>query len=113
MTLSVVVALIFTPALCATLLKPAGDEHPHERHGFFGWFNRKFDASNRKYESGVRRFLKRSGRVLLIYLALIIAMGVMFTRIPKAFLPEEDQGRSEERSVGTECVSTCRYRWSP
>src|SRR3546814_5517854 len=76
MTLSVVVALIFTPALCATLLKPAGDEHPHERHGFFGWFNRKFDASNRKYESGVRRFLKRSGRVLLIYLALIIAMGV-------------------------------------
>src|SRR3546814_7604434 len=45
MTLSVVVALIFTPALCATLLKPAGDEHPHERHGFFGWFNRKFDAS--------------------------------------------------------------------
>src|SRR3546814_625542 len=92
MTLSVVVALIVTPALCAALLKPAGDEHPHERHGFFGWFNRKFDASNRKYESGVRRFLKRSGRVLLIYLALIIAMGVMFTRIPKAFLPDEDQG---------------------
>src|SRR3546814_14684651 len=76
MTLSVVVALIFTPALCATLLKPAGDEHPHERHGFFGWFNRKFAASNRKYEGGVRRFLKRSGRVLLIYLALIIAMAI-------------------------------------
>ncbi|HET8881023.1 MAG TPA: efflux RND transporter permease subunit [Solimonas sp.] len=92
MTLSVVVALIFTPALCATILKPVERGETHERHGFFGWFNRKFDASSRRYESGVQRFLARSGRVLVIYLALTVAMGVLFTRIPRAFLPDEDQG---------------------
>ncbi|MEW6168253.1 MAG: efflux RND transporter permease subunit [Pseudomonadota bacterium] len=92
MALSVLVALIFTPALCATILKPAahGDHAP--RRGFFGAFNRGFDASNRRYQSGVQRLLRRAARWMAIYLAIVVAMGWMFTRIPTAFLPEEDQG---------------------
>ncbi len=91
MALSVLVALIFTPALCATLLKPIDKGH-HEKRGFFGWFNRTFDRSVQSYERGVRGILQRKAPYLALYLVIIVAMGWLFTRIPTAFLPEEDQG---------------------
>ncbi len=92
MVLSVVVAVILTPALCATLLKPIQHgEHGHDK-GFFGWFNRKFDAGNKKYQSIVARIIARSGRFMVVYLLLVVTMGVLFMRLPTSFLPDEDQG---------------------
>jgi multidrug efflux pump len=93
MVLSVLVALIFTPALCATLLKPVskGQGHASSR-GFFGWFNRSFDRSVQSYERGVSSMLRHKVPYLLAYLLIIVGMVVLFTRIPTAFLPEEDQG---------------------
>ncbi|KAF2393252.1 MULTISPECIES: efflux RND transporter permease subunit EmhB [Pseudomonas] len=93
MALSVLVALIFTPALCATMLKaiPKG-EHGTPKRGFFGWFNRNFDRGLRSYERGVGNMLKHKIPYLLAYLLIIVGMIWLFTRIPTAFLPEEDQG---------------------
>ena len=93
MVLSVLVALIFTPALCATLLKPIhkGEGHAPKR-GFFGWFNRSFDRSVQRYERGVASMLRYKAPYLLAYLLIVVGMVVLFTRIPTAFLPEEDQG---------------------
>ncbi|MGY2439335.1 efflux RND transporter permease subunit EmhB [Pseudomonas sp. SDO52101_S400] len=93
MALSVMVALIFTPALCATMLKaiPKG-EHGMPKRGFFGWFNRNFDRSVRSYERGVGNILQRKAPYLLAYLLIVVGMIWLFTRIPTAFLPEEDQG---------------------
>ncbi|AXJ03699.1 hydrophobe/amphiphile efflux-1 family RND transporter [Pseudomonas fluorescens] len=93
MGLSVLVALIFTPALCATMLKaiPKG-EHGTPKRGFFGWFNRNFDRSVRSYERGVGNILQRKAPYLLAYLLIVVGMIWLFTRIPTAFLPEEDQG---------------------
>ncbi len=90
MTLSVLVALIFTPALCATLLKPRGQSR--ERKGFFGWFNRTFESGNKKYERAVANVVTRTGRYLIIFVLLVGLMAVLFVRIPKSFLPDEDQG---------------------
>jgi multidrug efflux pump len=92
MALSVLVALIFTPALCATLLKPIAKGEHHEKKGFFGWFNRKFERSSDAYQRGVTAMLKRKAPYLVLYLAIVAVMAFMFTRIPTAFLPEEDQG---------------------
>ncbi|MGH8781047.1 efflux RND transporter permease subunit [Paraburkholderia sp.] len=92
MVLSVLVALILTPALCATILKPIPAGHHEEKKGFFGWFNRVFDRSRDKYHSGVHHVIKRSGRWLVIYLVVIVAVGMLFVRLPKSFLPDEDQG---------------------
>lgn len=89
MALSVLVALIFTPALCATMLK-AG--HAPSNKGFFGWFNRNFDRGNKGYQRGVAAMLKRPGRSMLVYGAIVAIMAVMFVRLPTSFLPEEDQG---------------------
>jgi hydrophobe/amphiphile efflux-1 (HAE1) family protein len=92
MTLSVLVALVFTPALCATLLRPrVAGAHESER-GVFGWFNRGFAHMNRGYERGVGHVSRRTGRYLLIYVAIVVAMGMLFTRVPTSFLPDEDQG---------------------
>ncbi|WP_404993730.1 efflux RND transporter permease subunit [Cupriavidus pauculus] len=93
MVLSVLVALILTPALCATMLKPIekGD-HGEHKQGFFGWFNRGFIKSTQKYERGVVGILKRRAPFLIIYVLIVVAMGFLFTRIPTSFLPEEDQG---------------------
>ncbi|WP_445179474.1 efflux RND transporter permease subunit EmhB [Pseudomonas sp. McL0111] len=93
MALSVMVALIFTPALCATMLKaiPKG-EHGTPKKGFFGWFNRNFDRGVRSYERGVGNMLQRKAPYLLAYLLIVVGMIWLFTRIPTAFLPEEDQG---------------------
>jgi multidrug efflux pump len=92
MVLSVLTALILTPALCATLLKPIDKDHHAEKKGFFGWFNRTFAKSQVKYHSGVRHVINRSGRWLIIYLVVIVAVGFLFVRLPKSFLPDEDQG---------------------
>lgn len=93
MALSVLVALIFTPALCATMLKaiPKG-EHGTPKRGFFGWFNRTFDRGVKSYERGVGNMLTRKAPYLLAYVLIIVGMIWLFTRIPTAFLPEEDQG---------------------
>ncbi|TBU72400.1 hydrophobe/amphiphile efflux-1 family RND transporter [Pseudomonas daroniae] len=92
MVLSVILALIFTPALCATLLKPIAKGDHHEKRGFFGWFNRTFERSVNGYERGVRSVIKRKAPFLIIYAVIVAAMAWLFTLIPSAFLPEEDQG---------------------
>ncbi|HLT01792.1 MAG TPA: efflux RND transporter permease subunit, partial [Geminicoccaceae bacterium] len=92
MSLSVLVAIILTPALCATMLKPLEPGHERRSRGFFGWFNRGFDRSNRAYQGMVGTILARGGRFLLIYAALIAIVAFMFGRMPTAFLPDEDQG---------------------
>src|SRR5690606_20990746 len=91
MTLSVFVALIFTPALCATMLKPI-PEGGYTRRGFFGWFNRRFDAGTNRFERGVAGVLKRKGAFMCIYLLIVAAAAFMFGKIPTSFLPDEDQG---------------------
>ncbi|WP_277186084.1 efflux RND transporter permease subunit [Caballeronia sp. BR00000012568055] len=92
MALSVLTAMILTPALCATILKPLPKGHEEKKTGFFGWFNRNFEKSQEKYHSGVAHVLRRSGRFLILYLVIIVGVGLLFTRLPKAFLPDEDQG---------------------
>ncbi|MGB5144449.1 MAG: efflux RND transporter permease subunit [Shewanella indica] len=92
MALSVLVAIILTPALCATMLKPLKKGHTHAETGFFGWFNRNFDRMTGKYESTVATIIKRSVRMSAVYLALVVAVGWIFIRMPTAFLPDEDQG---------------------
>ncbi|WP_088329366.1 efflux RND transporter permease subunit [Lacimicrobium sp. SS2-24] len=91
MALSVLVALIFTPALCATMLKPVKGDH-HNKGGFFGGFNRGFERSNQGYQRMVGGMLKRPLRSMAVYLAIVAVMAVMFMRLPTSFLPDEDQG---------------------
>ncbi|MCF5873554.1 efflux RND transporter permease subunit [Aeromonas veronii] len=92
MVLSVLVALILTPALCATLLKPMKHGEFGAKWGFFGWFNRAFDAGTNRYQSGVRKVIKQGVRYSLIYGAMLAVLAVLFMRMPTSFLPEEDQG---------------------
>jgi len=106
--LSVMVALILTPALCATLLKPSkkqdakaeGEAKPPEANAdrggplarFFGWFNKIFDRNVERYDGGLRRIVKAPIVTSLVYLAVVLIMGVLFVRLPSGFLPDEDQG---------------------
>ncbi|QSG23005.1 efflux RND transporter permease subunit [Salmonella enterica subsp. enterica serovar Typhimurium] len=92
MALSVLVALILTPALCATLLKPVSAEHHEKKSGFFGWFNTGFDHSVNHYTNSVSGIVRNTGRYLIIYLLIVVGMAVLFLRLPTSFLPEEDQG---------------------
>jgi multidrug efflux pump len=89
MVLSVLVALIFTPALCATILKP-----PREggKRGFFGWFNRNFDRGNRKYIGAVERAIAHPILSMSIFIGIVAVLALVFVRIPRGFLPDEDQG---------------------
>ncbi|MGI6903437.1 MULTISPECIES: efflux RND transporter permease subunit [Leclercia] len=91
MALSVLVALILTPALCATLLK-APSEHHANKGGFFGWFNALFDRSVTHYSNSVSHILRKTGRYLVVYILIVGGMAVLFLRLPTSFLPEEDQG---------------------
>ncbi|HCE6888586.1 TPA: efflux RND transporter permease subunit, partial [Pseudomonas aeruginosa] len=91
MALSVLVAMIFTPALCATLLKPIEHGH-HEKKGFFGWFNRTFERNADRYKVGVMGIAKRKVLFLGIYALIVGALCWLFPKIPTAFLPPEDQG---------------------
>ncbi len=94
MALSVLVALILTPALCVTLLKPltAGAQGPAHANGFFNWFNTRFERASLRYQGIVATMLTRSGRSMLIFLGIALVMGIMFVRLPTSFLPDEDQG---------------------
>ncbi|MFC6283947.1 efflux RND transporter permease subunit [Polaromonas aquatica] len=89
---SAFLALSLTPALCATLLKPVEAGHHHEKKGFFGWFNRGFSRTAKSYEGLVARLLRRAGRYLIIYVAIIGVVALVYTRLPTSFLPGEDQG---------------------
>ncbi|MER9328691.1 efflux RND transporter permease subunit [Mesorhizobium sp. M0488] len=90
MVLSVLVALVLTPALCATILRRPKDHATQT--GPFGWFNRVFDRGTTAYRDGSHGIIKRGKRFLVVFLAIVIAMGWMFARLPSSFLPEEDQG---------------------
>jgi multidrug efflux pump len=94
MALSVIIALILTPALCATLLKPPEPEEAELKHhgGFFAWFNRNFQRATHAYSQSVAHIAQRTGRYFLVYVVITAIMGVLFVRIPKSFLPDEDQG---------------------
>jgi multidrug efflux pump len=96
MALSVLVAIVFTPALCATMLKPVAKGHEHGEGSpfgrFFHWFNLKFHNGTQRYERTVGGMLRRSVRFMAIYLAIVVVLGVLFVRMPTSFLPEEDQG---------------------
>src|SRR6516164_2399819 len=89
---SALLALSLTPALCATLLKPVETSHGHARKGLFGWFNRMLENSRNRYVMTVQGALKRAGRLMLIYAALLIGLAYAFINLPGGFLPVDDQG---------------------
>jgi len=89
---SALLALSFTPALCATILKPVKPGAHESKRGFFGWFNRRFNATTDRYENWVARTLHRGGRMMFAYLLLALLLGFLYLRLPSSFLPEEDQG---------------------
>jgi multidrug efflux pump len=92
MALSVLVALILTPALCATLLKPLAKGEHHGKKGFFRWFNRAYERGSSRYRGAVRYMLARGGRFMAVFALLAGVMVVLFMRLPSSFLPPEDQG---------------------
>lgn len=92
MLFSIFLAMSLTPALCASLLKPIDKDHHHDKKGFFGWFNRNFKRGTDKYQNAVGRMLKRPLPYLVLYAAILVAIGFLYHRLPSSFLPEEDQG---------------------
>ncbi len=92
MVLSVLVALILTPALCATLLRPVARGAHLTETGFLGRFNRGFDRGNERYRNFVGRMIERAPRSMLVFGGIALAMALLFWRLPTAFLPAEDQG---------------------
>jgi len=92
MALSVLVAIFFTPVLCATMLRP--HKPGQGTRGFFGWFNRGFDRTTNGYVATVHGSLRRPLRMVLVYVALLGALGYSFLRLPGGFLPNEDQGNA-------------------
>ena len=92
MVLSILVALILTPALCATVLKPVKSHGHGRKRGLFGWFNRSFDRGVHSYEGALRHITKRWIPYGLLYLVIVGAMAFLFLRLPTGFLPDEDQG---------------------
>ncbi|WP_312278698.1 multidrug efflux RND transporter permease AcrD [Kosakonia cowanii] len=92
MVLSVLVAMILTPALCATLLKPLHKGEQHGQKGFFGAFNRVFNRNADRYQNAVGKILHHALRWILLYLLLIGVMVLLFMRLPTSFLPLEDRG---------------------
>ncbi|MDY6903777.1 MAG: efflux RND transporter permease subunit [Thermodesulfobacteriota bacterium] len=98
MLLSVVVALILTPVLCASLLKPMTRGHDTAKTGFtwlqpfFRYFNRGFNWSRDRYQGAVERILHKRFRYFFLYILIVAALGFLFQRMPTAYLPDEDQG---------------------
>jgi len=92
MALSVLVAIVLTPALCATMLKPLNKGEKYYGTGFFGWFNRRYELSAQSYRRSVRVMLKHSGRFMAVFALLAGLMAVLFFNRPTSFLPQEDQG---------------------
>jgi HAE1 family hydrophobic/amphiphilic exporter-1 len=98
MLLSVVVALILTPVLCASLLKPVAAGHEPAENAvfflrpFFSWFDRIFFRTRDRYVKTVERSFSRKLRYFIIYILIVAAVGVLFLRLPTSYVPEEDQG---------------------
>jgi multidrug efflux pump len=92
MTLSVIVAIVLSPSLCATLLKNHTKDNHHEEKGFFGWFNRVFARIRDRYEASASYMARRVLRFVVIYILLVGGMMAIFSKLPTAFLPDEDQG---------------------
>jgi hydrophobe/amphiphile efflux-1 (HAE1) family protein len=92
MALSVLVAMTLTPALCATMLKPADAQGHGAQRGFFGWFNRGFERCSARYEQLVGGVLQRGRRSLVIYALVVAAMAAGYASLSTSFLPDEDQG---------------------
>jgi multidrug efflux pump len=92
MLFSVFLAMSLTPALCATLLKPVKKGHKHEKRGFFGWFNRSFAKSTNKYQRIVGGILRQTVVCMLAFGVIVVAVGMLYMRMPSSFLPAEDQG---------------------
>jgi len=92
MVFSIFLALSLTPALCGTLLKQVDAGHHHAKRGFFGWFNRTFDALTHRYQSWVAVLVKRTFAGILALVCVIGVVVVLYKNMPSAFLPEEDQG---------------------
>ncbi len=92
MALSVLVALVLTPALCATILTPLPPSGHVEHKGFFKWFNKWFDRGRDRHARGLNAMLGRTGRSMLVYLGIVAVMALLYTRIPSSFLPNEDTG---------------------
>ena len=90
MVLSVIVALILTPALCATLLKKP--EHGAKERGLFGWFNRNFERATHRYQRSINGMIRYTALFLLIFVLIGGAVAYLFNRLPSSFLPDEDQG---------------------
>jgi multidrug efflux pump len=89
---SALMALSLTPALCATLLKQVPRGHHHARKGLFGLFNRGMEKTKGGYSGFVRWTLARTGRLMLIYFAIVVGLAWAFVRLPAGFLPVDDQG---------------------
>jgi len=85
-------ALTFTPALCATLLKPVPAGHAAPRRGFFGWFNRRFVGLTGRFAGLNQRLVRRTGRCMLLYAAIVGLLGTLYVRMPESFVPYEDMG---------------------
>lgn len=92
MGLSVLVAIILTPALCATMLKHKEKVPLSEQKGFFGWFNRFFDRITHGYVNSANATVSRPIRMTAVYIGMIVILGVLYARMPTSFLPTEDQG---------------------
>lgn len=89
MLLSAVVAIVLTPALCATMLKPV---HAKKERGPAAWFNRNFGRTTDRYVGSISHLLKRPVRVTILFLIVVGGCAWFFTRLPSSFLPQEDQG---------------------
>jgi multidrug efflux pump len=92
MVLSVLTALILTPAMCATLLKapPPGGHKPKAK--VLRWFNQMYANGNVRYERGVQASLARPKRMMLVYIGMVLLMAFLYTRLPTSFMPAEDTG---------------------
>jgi multidrug efflux pump len=90
MVLSLIVALVLTPALCATILRPLAKHG--RKTGIFGWFNRVMDRGTNAYEAGTTLIIRRSGRGMAAFVVIVVATVLLFMRLPGSFLPKEDQG---------------------
>jgi multidrug efflux pump len=93
MTLSIMVALVLSPSLCATLLKPVEGEEGHKKQGFFfNWFNRNFDHFRNWYQRHTASFLNHTWVTMIAYAGIVAVLALLFVRLPTGFLPDEDQG---------------------
>lgn len=92
MALSVIVAIVLSPSLCATLLKHKAGEKRRADTGFFGWFNKYFNKGRDGYQKTASYMAARAARFFIIYVLLVGGMIAIFSQLPGAFLPDEDQG---------------------